>query len=694
MGNSLTIGNKVKVDSGDQNTSISNIRRRNKLKNNSSSPNRPVNSSVDPTSPQTPKIRRSTRRRRRPSSETAHRNNEQPLKRPKVDIFNNSDSDSYIPTSQLSATPKIINNLTTSEYIYQTLFIDGVGSDITISALGRQWNLHTVYIKQAGYFSTLLKGNWKDSKTNRLEIKFPDENITIEAVNIALGSLYTESSVAYQITRNNASNVLATASFLQLEGLLQATSDYIVDTLDWGNMLSCLSNLKVYGTFSIASKCLKFIGNGLMSLEQLVSRKEYNQVLRGINPELMLEIVKSPNLVFCKDGSELMVYNLLRDWLYQQLHKEVYNSTNADLEEVVSFFASVQKRKDLLGESSVMKSVSDENSDVISDENSNSSKNSTKHDLNESILDLPKFSKTQTRSGKIASIFKHGIRLSQLICDETDKTSIETDCIIPKSWINSAKIKNWDKITSFRGHDTSFLPAMYDTSWKKLYDFYSVKKIHEIGPATNIFRQEDLNNPVDFLDSEKDLTELVNYLGDSTDEVILPNESINCVTRNVKHFFEERWRMGRKLPDFRENYTWHWAYYTFGLNLQYKWDILEGVSVQRIARFETSDAEINGVSCTPIRNNLDEKCIVPVMARSCVILYNSVGKVLRTISSPIVALKLENPFHRIQVHSSCLLLNLSEENLDKIEDLDAVCVQIDLHIPSLQVEYEKTSILL
>jgi len=377
----------------------------------------------------------------------------------------------------------------------------------------------------------LLKGDWKDSKTKRLEIKFPDENVTIEAVNIALGSLYTESSVAYQITRNNASNVLATASFLQLEGLIQATSDYIVDTLDWGNMLSCLDNLKVYGTFSIASKCLKFIGNGLLSLDQLVSRKQYNQILRGINPELMLEIVKSPNLVFCKDGSELLVYNLLRDWLYQQLHREVYDSTNANLDEVVNFFACVQKRKDLLGESSVMKNNSSENSD----ENSNSSENSNHKstDPNESILDLPKFSKTKTKSGKIASIFKHGIRLNQLICDETDKNAIQNDCIIPKSWINSAKIKNWDKITSFRGHDTSFTPTMYDNCWKKLYEFYSVKKNHEIGPATNIFRQDDLNNPIGFLDSEKDLTELVNYLGESTDEVILPNESINCVRPGI-----------------------------------------------------------------------------------------------------------------------------------------------------------------
>merc|ERR1712061_521004 len=75
----------------------------------------------------TPKIKRS---RRRKKDDFSFHN----PKRTKLDFD--------IPTSELSATPKIINNLTTSEYIYRTLFIEGVGSDITVSALNRTWNLH------------------------------------------------------------------------------------------------------------------------------------------------------------------------------------------------------------------------------------------------------------------------------------------------------------------------------------------------------------------------------------------------------------------------------------------------------------------------------------------------------------------------------------------------------------------------
>ena len=36
----------------------------------------------------------------------------------------------------------------TSKYIYQTLFVDGKNSDVTISALDKDWHLHKVYLCQ------------------------------------------------------------------------------------------------------------------------------------------------------------------------------------------------------------------------------------------------------------------------------------------------------------------------------------------------------------------------------------------------------------------------------------------------------------------------------------------------------------------------------------------------------------------
>lgn len=37
---------------------------------------------------------------------------------------------------------------TTTDYIYQVLYVEGENSDITINALGKAWNLHKLYLKQ------------------------------------------------------------------------------------------------------------------------------------------------------------------------------------------------------------------------------------------------------------------------------------------------------------------------------------------------------------------------------------------------------------------------------------------------------------------------------------------------------------------------------------------------------------------
>jgi hypothetical protein len=36
----------------------------------------------------------------------------------------------------------------TSEYIYEALFLNGEGSDITVNALGYLWRLHKIYLCQ------------------------------------------------------------------------------------------------------------------------------------------------------------------------------------------------------------------------------------------------------------------------------------------------------------------------------------------------------------------------------------------------------------------------------------------------------------------------------------------------------------------------------------------------------------------
>lgn len=45
----------------------------------------------------------------------------------------------------------------TSNYIYNTLFVNGENSDICVRALSREWHLHKLYLCQSPYFESMFK---------------------------------------------------------------------------------------------------------------------------------------------------------------------------------------------------------------------------------------------------------------------------------------------------------------------------------------------------------------------------------------------------------------------------------------------------------------------------------------------------------------------------------------------------------
>ena len=49
---------------------------------------------------------------------------------------------------------------------------------MTVSALGREWKLHRLYLEQSGYFSAMFSGAWAESPKDKIEIDVADENIT------------------------------------------------------------------------------------------------------------------------------------------------------------------------------------------------------------------------------------------------------------------------------------------------------------------------------------------------------------------------------------------------------------------------------------------------------------------------------------------------------------------------------------
>uniref|UniRef100_A0A6I8NDD1 BTB domain-containing protein n=1 Tax=Ornithorhynchus anatinus TaxID=9258 RepID=A0A6I8NDD1_ORNAN len=101
----------------------------------------------------------------------------------------------------------------TANYIYQTLFLNGENSDIKICALGEEWSLHKLYLRQSGYFSSMFCGSWKESTVDVIELEIPDGNIDTEALQVAFGSLYRDDVL---VESSRVISVLAAACMLQL----------------------------------------------------------------------------------------------------------------------------------------------------------------------------------------------------------------------------------------------------------------------------------------------------------------------------------------------------------------------------------------------------------------------------------------------------------------------------------------------
>ncbi|XP_060083594.1 germ cell-less protein-like 1 [Ylistrum balloti] len=215
-------------------------------------------------------------------------------------------------------TPKRKRIKSTSNYIYQTLFLDGENSDVTISALGREWKLHKLYLSQSPYFSCMFSGSWKESSLSEISIDVTDENINEEALKITFGSLYKDYVFIKPV---QVVNVLAAAMLLQLEGLIDQCSNMMRDTISGKTVCSYYTASSRYALKSITQDCCDWLLANLLA-------NESPHLLQGISFEMMTDLVASPYLSVMQ--VEMDVYTLLKKWMFVKLNP-TWSGNNKDL---------------------------------------------------------------------------------------------------------------------------------------------------------------------------------------------------------------------------------------------------------------------------------------------------------------------------------------------------------------------------
>uniref|UniRef100_A0A663EAT5 Germ cell-less 1, spermatosis associated n=1 Tax=Aquila chrysaetos chrysaetos TaxID=223781 RepID=A0A663EAT5_AQUCH len=244
-----------------------------------------------------------------------------------------SDSDGEAEREErLLNTPRRKKLKSTSKYIYQTLFLNGENSDIKICALGEEWNLHKIYLCQSGYFSSMFSGSWKESSMNVIELEIPDQNIDIEALQVAFGSLYRDDVL---IKPSRVVALLAAACMLQLDGLIQQCGETMKETINAKTVCGYYNSAGTYGLDSVKKKCLEWLLNNLMTHQSV-------ELFKELSINLMKQLISSSNLFVMQ--VEMDVYTALKKWMFLQLVPSWNGSLKQLLAEADAWFA--KRRKD------------------------------------------------------------------------------------------------------------------------------------------------------------------------------------------------------------------------------------------------------------------------------------------------------------------------------------------------------------
>ncbi|KAK2888358.1 germ cell-less protein-like 1 [Channa argus] len=277
----------------------------------------------------------------------------------------------------------------TSRYIYQTLFLNGENSDICISALGQEWNLHKVYLCQSGYFSSMFSGSWKESNMMEINLEIPDQNIDTEALQVVFGSLYRDDVL---IKPSRVVSILAAACMLQLDGLIQQCGETMKENTSAKTVCGYYNCATIYGLDSVMKKCLEWLLNNIMTHQNV-------ELMKELGVDVMEQLIQSSDLFVMQ--VEMDVYTALKKWMFLQLNPSWDGPIKQLLADADAWLC--KRRTDL--------------------------------------CEKEPFLNTE-EGAPYCSVFKH-VRLQYIINDLASARILERDNILPPDWLTSVYKNQW-----------------------------------------------------------------------------------------------------------------------------------------------------------------------------------------------------------------------------------------------------------
>ncbi|XP_010636601.1 germ cell-less protein-like 2 [Fukomys damarensis] len=277
----------------------------------------------------------------------------------------------------------------TSEYAYEKLFLNGENSDIKISALGKVWCLHKIYLCHSGYFANMFGGSSKELHKNMIELDINDKNIDVQSLHFVLGSLYRDECIFMEPFK--VPNVLATAFLLQVENLIKQCIETMKTTINATTVCGYFAAAETYGLDSVRAECFEWLLHNLMTHPCVELYKE-------IGLELMNLLISSPDLLVMQ--VEIDIYTMLKQWMFLHLNPAWKGSMKELLANANNWFS---RNRECIG-------------------------NITFLDTEEGITFKP--------------VFKN-LRFQHIFCGLSAIRVIEQDFLIPSEWLSSVYKQQW-----------------------------------------------------------------------------------------------------------------------------------------------------------------------------------------------------------------------------------------------------------
>lgn len=227
------------------------------------------------------------------------------------------------PTGEDDTSPIRKRIRSTYEYVYRELFCKGEGSDIIVSALGYEWLLHRIYIKQSPFFAAMLDGGWKESDCNRIELELSDPAITKHALDVVFGSFYCD---CVSLTDQTVLNILAAATWFHLEDIRQSCNDFLKREIRLDTIIEFHAVSGKYSLPELNQACVDWLSQKLLVIPDSPA---LFTLLQNIPISLMQTVVSHPRLVVIQ--LEQDVFICLLKWMYLQHNPDTQYCPASDL---------------------------------------------------------------------------------------------------------------------------------------------------------------------------------------------------------------------------------------------------------------------------------------------------------------------------------------------------------------------------